>query len=76
MNGKGRADQTTVDTLEPDGGNVARTEGELGDSGVGEVRPALTPAQLAFLALIAAILLTLIRRIRRRGAQPPGDTGD
>jgi hypothetical protein len=31
----------------------------------GEVRPALSPAQLAFLALIAALILTALRRLRR-----------
>ena len=31
----------------------------------GDVRPALTPTQLAFLALIAAVILTTLRRLRR-----------
>jgi hypothetical protein len=34
----------------------------------GGARPALTPAQLAFLALIAALIVTAIRRLRRNRA--------
>jgi hypothetical protein len=34
----------------------------------GDARPALTPAQLAFLALIAALIITALRRLRRKGA--------
>ncbi len=36
----------------------------------GDARPALTPSQLAFLALIAALILTALRHLRRRGRAP------
>jgi hypothetical protein len=36
------------------------------DDDYGAVRPALSPAQLAFLALIAALILTALRRLRRK----------
>jgi hypothetical protein len=39
-------------------------EGPLADA-KGDARPALSPAQLAFLALIAALILTALRRLRR-----------
>ena len=44
---------------------VAEVDEELADA-YGDVRPALSPAQLAFLALIAALLLAGLRRLRRR----------
>ena len=44
---------------------VAELDEELADA-YGDVRPALSPAQLAFLALIAALLLAGLRRLRRR----------
>jgi hypothetical protein len=34
----------------------------------GDARPALTPARLAFLALIAALVITAVRRLRRKSA--------
>jgi hypothetical protein len=40
--------------------------GDYDDYDFGAVRPALSPGQLAFLALIAALILTLLRRLRRR----------
>jgi GAF domain-containing protein len=43
---------------------VDTPSGELPDAH-GDVRPALNPAQLAFLALIAALILTALRRLRR-----------
>jgi hypothetical protein len=45
-----------------------RPEGPSADlpDAVGDVRPALSPAQLAFLAFIAALVITRIRRLRRR----------
>jgi hypothetical protein len=58
VNGHGRTNGSKVDTLEP--------PAPIEDAGGGEVRPALSPAQLAFLALIAALILTAIRRLRRK----------
>jgi hypothetical protein len=45
---------------------VAEVDDELADA-YGDVRPALSPAQLAFLALIAALILAGWRRMRRSG---------
>jgi GAF domain-containing protein len=66
VSGNGRANRSRVGALD-------RPELDLDDEPVpsdegdfGEVRPALSPAQLAFLALIAALILTAIRRLRRR----------
>jgi hypothetical protein len=47
-----------------DEGSSAPVEDEIEIQG--DVRPALTPAQLAFLALVAAVILTALRRVRRR----------
>jgi hypothetical protein len=58
VNGQGRTNGSKVDTVEP----AAPVEEAAG----GEVRPALSPAQLAFLALIAALILTAIRRLRQK----------
>ena len=65
MSGRVNDDRTNgvhVETIDEPDLDMAAADDDLG----GEVRPALTPAQLAFLALIAALIITLIRRLRGR----------
>jgi hypothetical protein len=70
MNPSRRTNGARVDTLDPadesasDDAPAASSAPDL----EGDVRPALSPAQLAFLALIAALIVTAIRRLRRKPA--------
>ena len=70
MTGSRRTNGARVDALDPPSA-AATAEGIPDDAGV--VRPALTPAQLAFLALIAALIVTAIRRLRRSRQDRAGE---
>jgi hypothetical protein len=63
MNGREPGDAAGLPLVEDEEVEPVADTG-LPDAG-GDVRPALSPAQLAFLALIAALILTALRRLRR-----------
>jgi hypothetical protein len=64
VTGSRRTNGSRVDTLDLPASKSLDAPPITDAGAAGEVRPALSPAQLAFLALIAALILTAIRRLR------------